>query len=210
MIASLGWTSPTKDLTPKRSSESATDMTQVVLPNDANPLGFMLGGTVDAPHRHRGRHGGPSPRPRARRHRRRRRPAVPPLDQDRRHHHPEGARHRDLQHLARSAGGCVLGGSADRRAQDDDARLPDVRGGLEGWDAGAGAAAHPRHRRRAAEGRGSYRAAAGAPGSEAEARGDSHGISMPASPASARRTFDAVPGTIGVSVSRLRFRSTPT
>ena len=34
------------DLTPKRSSESATDMTQVVLPNDANPLGFMLGGTV--------------------------------------------------------------------------------------------------------------------------------------------------------------------
>lgn len=35
-----------KDLTPKRSSESATDMTQVVLPNDANPLGFMLGGTV--------------------------------------------------------------------------------------------------------------------------------------------------------------------
>jgi acyl-CoA hydrolase len=35
-----------KELTPKRSSESATDMTQVVLPNDANPLGFMLGGTV--------------------------------------------------------------------------------------------------------------------------------------------------------------------
>ena len=31
---------------PKRSSESATDMVQVVLPNDANPLGFMLGGTV--------------------------------------------------------------------------------------------------------------------------------------------------------------------
>ena len=29
-------------------------------------------------------------------------------------------------------------------------------------------------------------------------------------PASARRTFDAVPGTIGVSVSLLRFRSTPT
>lgn len=33
-------------LQPKRSSESATDMTEVVLPNDANPLGFMLGGTV--------------------------------------------------------------------------------------------------------------------------------------------------------------------
>jgi acyl-CoA hydrolase len=34
------------DLTPKPSSASATDMTQVVLPNDTNPLGFMLGGTV--------------------------------------------------------------------------------------------------------------------------------------------------------------------
>jgi acyl-CoA hydrolase len=31
---------------PKRSSESATEMVQVVLPNDANPLGYMLGGTV--------------------------------------------------------------------------------------------------------------------------------------------------------------------
>ena len=30
----------------KRSSESATEMVQVVLPNDANPLGFMLGGSV--------------------------------------------------------------------------------------------------------------------------------------------------------------------
>jgi len=34
------------DLIPKRSSESATEMVQVVLPNDANPLGFILGGTV--------------------------------------------------------------------------------------------------------------------------------------------------------------------
>ena len=33
-------------LTPKRPSESATEMVQVVLPNDANPLGFILGGTV--------------------------------------------------------------------------------------------------------------------------------------------------------------------
>jgi acyl-CoA hydrolase len=33
-------------LTPKRSAESATEMVQVVLPNDANPLGFILGGTV--------------------------------------------------------------------------------------------------------------------------------------------------------------------
>jgi acyl-CoA hydrolase len=34
------------ELIPKRSSESATEMVQVVLPNDANPLGFILGGTV--------------------------------------------------------------------------------------------------------------------------------------------------------------------
>jgi acyl-CoA hydrolase len=34
------------DLTPKRASESKTEMVQVVLPNDANPLGFILGGTV--------------------------------------------------------------------------------------------------------------------------------------------------------------------
>jgi acyl-CoA hydrolase len=33
-------------LTPKRASESETEMVQVVLPNDANPLGFILGGTV--------------------------------------------------------------------------------------------------------------------------------------------------------------------
>ena len=30
----------------KRSADSATEMVQVVLPNDANPLGFILGGTV--------------------------------------------------------------------------------------------------------------------------------------------------------------------
>jgi len=34
------------ELTPKRADESATEMVQVVLPNDANPLGFILGGTV--------------------------------------------------------------------------------------------------------------------------------------------------------------------
>src|SRR5262245_54552384 len=33
-------------LTAKRASESETEMVQVVLPNDANPLGFILGGTV--------------------------------------------------------------------------------------------------------------------------------------------------------------------
>ena len=34
------------DLPPKRAADSATEMVQVVLPNDANPLGFILGGTV--------------------------------------------------------------------------------------------------------------------------------------------------------------------
>ena len=32
--------------TAKRPSETITEMVQVVLPNDANPLGFILGGTV--------------------------------------------------------------------------------------------------------------------------------------------------------------------
>ena len=31
---------------PKSPAESATEMVQVVLPNDTNPLGFILGGTV--------------------------------------------------------------------------------------------------------------------------------------------------------------------
>src|ERR1041385_8059338 len=34
------------ELTPKPASASETEMVQVVLPNDANPLGFILGGTV--------------------------------------------------------------------------------------------------------------------------------------------------------------------
>src|SRR5438876_5663174 len=34
------------DMTPKRAADSATETVQVVLPNDANPLGFILGGTV--------------------------------------------------------------------------------------------------------------------------------------------------------------------
>ncbi len=33
-------------LTPKSPSESATEMVEVVLPNDTNPMGFMLGGAV--------------------------------------------------------------------------------------------------------------------------------------------------------------------
>src|SRR6202171_3508460 len=39
-------TSSSLDRTPKRAAESATEMVQVVPPNDANPLGFILGGTV--------------------------------------------------------------------------------------------------------------------------------------------------------------------
>ena len=35
-----------QQLSPKRAAESATEMVQVVLPNDANPLGYILGGTV--------------------------------------------------------------------------------------------------------------------------------------------------------------------
>ena len=31
---------------PKRPSDSATEMVEVVLPDDANPMGFMLGGNV--------------------------------------------------------------------------------------------------------------------------------------------------------------------
>jgi acyl-CoA hydrolase len=34
------------DPTPRRAADSLTEMVQVVLPNDANPLGFILGGTV--------------------------------------------------------------------------------------------------------------------------------------------------------------------
>jgi acyl-CoA hydrolase len=34
------------DMAPRPAAESATEMVQVVLPNDANPLGFILGGTV--------------------------------------------------------------------------------------------------------------------------------------------------------------------
>lgn len=34
------------DLAPRKASESATEMVQLVLPNDTNPLGNVLGGTV--------------------------------------------------------------------------------------------------------------------------------------------------------------------
>ena len=33
-------------LAPRPASESAAEMLQLVLPNDTNPLGFVLGGTV--------------------------------------------------------------------------------------------------------------------------------------------------------------------
>ena len=35
-----------ESVSPKKPSESETEMVQVVLPNDANPLGYILGGTV--------------------------------------------------------------------------------------------------------------------------------------------------------------------
>jgi acyl-CoA hydrolase len=44
--SNLGLEPLASNLTPKRSSDSYTEMVQVVLPNDANPLGFILGGTV--------------------------------------------------------------------------------------------------------------------------------------------------------------------
>src|SRR5438046_10293280 len=34
------------DMTPKRAAESAAEVVEGVLPNDANPLGFILGGSV--------------------------------------------------------------------------------------------------------------------------------------------------------------------
>jgi acyl-CoA hydrolase len=37
---------PPVDLAPRAASESATEMVQLVLPNDTNPLGNVLGGTV--------------------------------------------------------------------------------------------------------------------------------------------------------------------
>src|SRR6266540_2736560 len=38
--------SPALSMRPKPASDSATEMVQVVLPNDANPLGYLLGGTA--------------------------------------------------------------------------------------------------------------------------------------------------------------------
>jgi len=42
----LGAAGPPAARSAKRPAESATEMVQVVLPNDANPLGYILGGTV--------------------------------------------------------------------------------------------------------------------------------------------------------------------
>ena len=116
-----------EQLTPKRASESATEMVQVVLPNDANPLGFILGGTRHAPDRHRRRHRLPSPHAHAAGDRRGRRPAVPAPDQGRRPDHPQGARDGRLEHVARSRSRSLLGGDPDRPAPDDEPRLPDLR-----------------------------------------------------------------------------------
>ena len=102
-------------------------MVQVVLPNDANPLGFILGGTVMhlidiagaiACHRHT------------------RSLLVTAAVDGLQFLHPikvgdliilQGARHRGVDHVARSGGRGVLGRDADRRAADDQPRLPHVR-----------------------------------------------------------------------------------
>src|SRR5882672_1556787 len=46
LIVEVSPMTDSSQLTPKRAADSATEMVQVVLPNDANPLGFILGGTV--------------------------------------------------------------------------------------------------------------------------------------------------------------------
>ena len=154
----LGMEIPTaKDLTPKRSSESATDMTQVVLPNDANPLGFMLGGTVMhlidiagamAAHRHA-----------------RERVVTAAVDGLQFLHsikigdiiilkaHVTATFNTSLEVQVDVFSEEVLTGV---RKMTTHAYLTFVAVSKEGR-AGAGAAAHPRDRRRAAEGRGSYR-----------------------------------------------------
>ena len=112
---------------PKRASESATEMVQVVLPNDANPLGFILGGTVMhlidiagaiACHRHTRTLLVTA--------------AVDGLqflhpDQGRRPDHPEVVGDRGLEHLARGRSRSLFRGDADRRAAADQPRVPDVR-----------------------------------------------------------------------------------
>jgi acyl-CoA hydrolase len=45
-MSQLERAAPEPSLQAKPASASATEMVQVVLPNDANPLGFILGGTV--------------------------------------------------------------------------------------------------------------------------------------------------------------------
>ncbi len=105
-------------------------MVQVVLPNDANPLGFILGGTVMhlidiaaaiACHRHT------------------RSLLVTAAVDGLQFLHP--IKVGDLiilkarvtcafYHVARSAGRCVLGGNADGHATADQPRVSDVRGDL--------------------------------------------------------------------------------
>ena len=142
-------------------------MVQVVLPNDANPLGFILGGTVMHLIDIAGAIAVPPAHAQPAGHRRRRRPAVPAPDQGRRPDRPPGARDRGVEHVARGRGGGLLGGDADRRAADDEPRLPDVRRDRPRRAARGGAAAQCGDRRGADEGGGggaaAGRAAAAAP-----------------------------------------------
>ena len=91
-------------------------MVQVVLPNDANPLGFILGGTVMHLIDIAGAIAAIAT-PAACWSPRRSTTCSSSPDQGRRPDHPEGARHLRVHDVARSGGGCLFGGDADGHAQ---------------------------------------------------------------------------------------------
>ena len=111
-------------LAPKRASEASTEMVQVVLPNDANPLGYISRRHRHASDRHRRRDRLSPPHAEPARHGGRRWPPVPASHQSRGSDHPQGAGDRRLEHVARGRGRSVLGGDAERHAADDQSRVP--------------------------------------------------------------------------------------
>ena len=103
-------------------------MVQVVLPNDANPLGLHPGRHGHAPDRHRRRHRLPPAHAQPARHGRRRRPAVPASDQGRRPDHPARAGHRRRsRRRSKSKSKCFSEGILTGERQLTSLRLPDVR-----------------------------------------------------------------------------------
>ena len=133
----------------RRPADSMTEMVQVVLPNDANPLGFILGGTVMhlidiagaiAGHRHT-------------------RTLLVTAAVDglqflhpikcRRPDHSQGARDGGVDDVARSRGRSLFGGDADRPAADDEPRLPHLRRRRSRQPPAADPPPDPRNRRRA-------------------------------------------------------------